>query len=388
MEQGRRAKHGTIVALQLARAEMVAHLHRSAYLGLMLSVTIAAWLFLAAMASAFLTPDGAQSTDSGVRVANARSAQKMLPLRYADRLSAIPGVRDITYLDLSMIECPDGTTVTINALGGNGSERSAHEDGYSDSDIARWKSDPLGVLIGAGTARHCGWKTGMGVSPPDAFNQRQVPMHVAGIATGNSNDDDTSAIAHFEYINRSSHFAGRDQVIRFTVTAHDAKAQEALAARIEAEFAHDDPPVTAYPDTVSENARARFGRVQCLLALVMGALFLCCTLAVASVMAHAAAERRPQLAVLRVLGFPRRTLLLGFALELATVITVGVLFGTLIGWIALSYMPAALRDLFGMLHFAPWAWRLMPLGLGALFVIALVAPFVVSMRVRPTDANR
>jgi len=388
MDQGCRLWHGAIVAPHLACAEISANPRRVVYLGITLMATVGAWLILAAMASAFLTQDASQSADTGVRVANARSAQQMLPLRYAERLSAISGVRDITYLDLSMIECPDGTTVTINALGGSGSERAAHEDGYSSVDIDRWKADPLGVLIGAGTAHHCGWTAGTGVSPTDAFNQQPVPMHVVGIAAGNSNDDDTSAIAHFEYFNRSSHFAGKDRVIRFTVTAQDAKTQEALAARIEAEFVHDDPPVTAYPDTTAENARARFGKVQYLLIMVMIALFACCALALTSVMAHVATERRPQLAVLRVLGFPRRVLLLSFALELAAVMAIGTLLGAFAGWIALNSLPESLRGLFGVLHPAPWAWRLMPLWLGVLLVIALIAPSIVSMRVRPTDAHR
>lgn len=389
MARGDHHRHGTLAALQLARADLLAHPRRIAYLGITLAATVAAWLILATMANAFLPADSAQATDAGVEVANARSAQQMLPLRYAQRIAALAGVRDLVWLDLTLVSCADGSTITINAIDGSGSTRAARADGFAAEDVARWQGDPLGVLVDADVARDCGWQLGMGVSPLDTLSQQPLPLHVSGIAApAGEGAKSGTALAHHAYINRNSRIAGKAHVIRFNVSAQDANAQEALAARIEAEFAHDDPPVTAYPDTVADNARARFGKVQSLLMLVAVALFIGCALALASVMAHAVAQRRPQLALLRVLGFPRRALLLGFALELTVVVLIGALLGTFTGRLALGFMPDTLRVMFNLSQPANWAWRPLSLAMLGLLAIALVAPTLITLRVRPTDTQR
>jgi hypothetical protein len=361
---------------------------RVGYLTITLAVTVAAWLVLAALASPFIDTTANATSDSGITVRNARSSQQMLPIRYAQRITAISGVRDIVYRDLKLVSCPDGSTVTINAIGGSGADRVARANGYSVESVVRWQDDPLGLLVSAAAADNCGWKTGAGISPPDEIKQSALPMHISGVAVKVAKQGDTSALAHYPYINRDSYVAGENNAISFSVSAKDPNQQETLAARIESEFTHDDPPVAAYPDTLSENARARFGKVQYLIVLVIGALLLCCALTLSSIMAHAAAERRPHFALLRVLGFGRRTLLLGFFMETLAIMLAGVALGALLGWSARNFIADQLRDMFGFLDLAPWAWRLMPLWLCALLVVSLVPPCLIAWRTRTTDFQK
>ncbi len=75
---------------------------RATYMALTISVTVAAWLALAAVASPFLELDSSAASDKGVTVRNARSPQQMLPLRYAANLASLSDVHDVVYNDLAL----------------------------------------------------------------------------------------------------------------------------------------------------------------------------------------------------------------------------------------------------------------------------------------------
>lgn len=356
---------------------------RTGYLLLTVAVMVGAWLLLAALASPFLRAGGDSGSDSLV-VNNARNKSTPLPVKYADRIAAIPGVAAVNYTDLQMLVCA-GSTVTVNAVGGPIDANELTKDGHDGQAVARWRDDPIGLLVSQSAADACGWQVGQGIEPLDVRGQ-SLRFHVSGIAS--VKDDDPRAKAHYDYVNRQhSLVAGEGRVLLFSVEALDPGDNHALAARIDAEFAQDDPPVTAYPDTAREDARARFGRVQYLVAMVMGALFLSCVLVLASVMAFAAVERRPQLGILRVLGFPRRVLVLGFVLEVIGIVVAGALLGIAFGEIALHYLPGWLQGSFLRVAPAPWAYRLLPLWLGVLALVTLVQPCLVALRAHPLDCR-
>ncbi len=359
---------------------------RIAYLVLTIATTLIAWLALSAMASPFIAVDESAAVDSGITVRNARSSQQMLPLRYAARISAIAGVGEITYGDLSLVSCAGGATVTVNAFGGSGVIRFLQARGFASDAVNRWQNDRLGLLVGKQTAADCGWQEGVGITPLDLLGSQPLQLHVSGIAAEGASWD-SGAVAHYDFINHGKSLAGPEQVLSIDVTAKNPHDQEALAARIEAEFVHADPPLTAYPDSVAENVRSRMGKVQYLLALVMGAVFCCCGLVLASVFAHVAAERRAQLAVLRVLGFSRRILLSGFVLECVGIAILGAAVGLALSWPVLRFLPHWLHGLFGTLAPAPWAWGLIPVWLSLLLLTALAMPASIVLRVQPTDCQ-
>lgn len=371
---------GIQAIFMLARAGSPARL---AYLVLTVAVTVAAWFGLAALASPFLAVKHDGDVDR-IRVDNARNARTPLPVKYAQRIAAIPGVASVGYNDLQMVEC-GSRTVTINAIGWANADSATQEKAYDADAFRRWQQDGLGLLVSQSAAKLCGWRVGQGIEPPDIRGQ-PLTFHVAGIAT--VGDEDPSALAHYDYINNQHPLiAGRGNVLMFFVDAKDAADNQALAARIETAFALDDPPVTAYPDTAREDARARLGKVQYLVALVMGAVFLSCLLVLASVMAHTAVERRDKLGMLRVLGFPRRVLAAGYVLEVLGIVALGAAIGIVSGQIVLHYLPELLRGQLLRVEPAPWAWSLLPAWLGLLAALSLLQPCALALRARPLDCR-
>lgn len=373
---------GARTALLLARGGPLA---RVMYLCLTVAVTVAAWFALAAIASPFIAVRGSGTSDA-VRVDNARSQRQPLPLKYAARIESVPGVAAVKYLDLQLVQC-GSDTVTVNAVGGSVIiDTDSFDDEYDAASIERWQQDPLGMLVSRAAAEKCNWRVGQGIEPLDLRAGKPMPLNISGI--GLSTSTSLNATAHYEYINNEhSLAAGKGYVLMFYASAADPADNQAMAARIDAEFAHDDPPVSAYPDAVRENARSRIGNVQYLVMLVMGALFLSCLLVLASVMAHAATERRAKLGMLRVLGFPRRVLAGGYALEVLGIVVFGALLGMALGQVALHFLPGLLKGNFLRVAPAPWAWTLLPVWLTLLAALSLLQPCLLVWRSRPIDCR-
>lgn len=358
---------------------------RFGYLMLSVAAMVAAWLVLAALASPFLQIGQTADANDSLRVVNARNKNTPLPLKYAERLATVDGVASVHYADLQMLLCGD-STVTVNAVGGTTTDAASFKQaGYTANAVKRWQADPIGVLVSRSAAQQCGWQVGQGVDPLDVQGQ---PIPIRIIAIADVDDDDSSVIAHYDYINQQhSLVAGAGRVLSFSVQAQNPKNNQSVAERIDATFAHDDPPLTAYPDTAREDARSRFGKVQYLVVLVMGAIFLSCALVLSSVMTFAAIERRPQLGVLRVLGFPRRWLAFAFVLEVMAILAVGALMGIALGELALHYLPAWLQGSVLRVSPAVWAYQLLPVGLVVLALITLVRPCLVALRAHPLDCR-
>lgn len=368
---------------------------RCALLLATLAVAVGAWLGLAALAAPFANA-GASSPGTGVQVANARGsagAVAAIPQRYAAQIARLPDARDVRWLDALPVSCGSTTTATLNAVGGPGADRYLDGDGIAPAVLARWNADPLGILVGARLARECGWHAGMVVSPHDPLlANRTVEIHISGVYHSRNGVHNGVAVAHYAYVNRIGSLAGRDQVLFIFAFPVRARGGNALAARIEALFAHADPPVIANTDAAAQSALGKFGRIQDVLALVMLAVACCALLVLVSVLAHAAAQRRREMAVMQVLGFPRGWLFVSFALEGLIVVALGCAAGIGLGLGALgalrSASPGFATLLLGGFRPPAWAWWWLPAWLAVLAALALASPALTIARLRPTDCRQ
>lgn len=371
-----------LTASRLALAHAGAHPGRLVYLVLTLAVTVVAWLGLAALASPFVHADIPDA--GGVAVFNTREGNT-LPLRYAARIVALQETTDVTYMNFVPVVCRAPTVAaTLNGYGGPGTHRALVEAGVDEVAMMAWNADPLGILVGSALAANCGWKAGMGIQPLDVSG-RPVEIHIVGVFHSTQPYADQIAFAHYEYINRLREGPLRDQVNAIIVNASNPRDSSLLAARIEATFVHDDPPVRAVTSTMADNALSRFGHVQVLLAWVMSAVFASTLLMLVSVLAHAAAQRRAIMAVLQVLGFRRRLLFGSFLLECVAMIAAGAAVGLVIGKIVLRALAPKIAPLLGRFEAPPWAYHYLPLWLLVLLVASLVLPAMIVARTRPID---
>lgn len=357
---------------------------RITYLTLTLTITVAAWLVLSAMAEPFVDSGTSSSAHAGVTATNGSQTRAPLPLRYTRRILAVRGARNVAWFTLMLVSCGHSTQVTLNAWGGPGaaSRISTSQRPVSPIAIHRWNADPLGILISTKTAADCGWRSGDAVQPPVALGTRPVLLHISGVFRG-SND---VAIAHYDYINRIGSPFGKDTVLKYVASGGSARNDELLAARIEAEFAHDFPTVNATTNATVQNAWARFGKVQQLVAFVMTGILLCAASVLVSVLAHTASQRRPKLALLQVLGFRRGLLFGALVLEVLLILIAGALIGIGLGNLAVHLVaPTKTGLVLGGFVIPIWAYAWMPVWLFGLLAVALLWPAAVIARVRPAD---
>lgn len=353
---------------------------QAVYLVITLAITTAAWLCLAALADPYL--GGTGSGGIGMTIRNGSQNSGSLPLHYARRIEAIPGARDVFWYGLQPVNCTTATMVALNALGGPGTDgRLAKKQKIPAAILQRWNADPLAAFISDATASKCGWRVGQGVEPPSVMNGKHIALHIIGTFPGSH----PVGIVHYDYINRAAPgLQGKNNVVTFFASASDPRKDEALAARIEAAFAHDFPTVNVTTNATEQNAWARFGKVQQLLALVMAAILLCAASVLVSVLAHASAQRKPRFALLQVLGFRRNTLFSAFTLELLATVVLGALLGLGLAKLVAHELASTF---FGFLtHGVPmWAWWGLPAWLAVLGAAALAWPAGLIAQVRPAD---
>ncbi len=360
---------------------------QAAYLILTLAITTAAWLTLAALATPVVSNTGSESF--GITIRNGSQNSGSLPLSYARRIEAIRSARDVFWYGIQAVKCTAATTVPLYAFGGPGTDSPLTKHKLPATTIQRWNADPLAVVISDAVVAKCGWRPGQGVEPPsivldsagNAASGTLIALHVIGTFPAAF----PQGLAHYDYINRvAPGLQGKNNVVTYFASAGDPRDDEVLAARIEAEFAHDFPAVNATTNATEQNAWARFGKVEQLLAFVMAALLLCAASVLVSVLAHAAAQRKSRFALLQVLGFRRPALFGAFALELLATVMVGALLGIALARLAAHELAATF---FGFLAngFPTWAWWGLPVWLAVLVAAALAWPAGLIARVRPAD---
>lgn len=363
----------------LAADNLRASRGQAAHLIITIAITTVAWLTLAALGSPYVRTNSI----AGITIRNG-SQSGALPLAYARRIEAIRGARNVSWWGVQPVKCTAATLVPLYALGGPGVDTNLARRKVPAATIQRWNADPLAVAISDDAASKCAWRVGQGVDPPSGMdgNGRQIALHIVGTFPGPS----PSGLVHYDYINRAAPgLQGKDKVVTYFASTDDPRDNEVLAARIEAAFAHDFPALNATTNATVQNAWSRFGKVQQLLAFVMAAILLCAASVLVSVLAHAAAQRKPKFALLQVLGFQRATLFGAFTLELLVTAALGALLGLGLERLVTRLGPATIWLFSKGVHVPAWAWWGLPVWLAALVAIALAWPAGLIARVRPAD---
>lgn len=372
----------------LAADNLRASRGQAAYLIITLAITTAAWLCLAAVGAPYQA--GTASKGFGITISNGSQNSGELPLHYSNRIEAIRGARDVYWYGIQPVKCASATMVALYAFGGPGMDKPLVKHKVPAAMMQRWNADPLGAVISDAAASKCGWQPGQGVDPPTvAFdnagsprNGKPLALHIIGTFPAPF----PQGLVHYDYTNRTAPgMQGKNKVVTFFASATDPRDDEALAARIEAAFAHDFPAVNATTDATEQNAWARFGKVQQLLAFVMIAILLCAASVLVSALAHAAAQRKSRFALLQVLGFLRAALFGAFALELLATVLLGALLGVGLEKLLARLAPTAIGFLSGGVHVPAWAWWGLPVWLAILVAVALAWPAGLIAKVRPAD---
>jgi len=313
------------------------------HLTITLATGVLAWFVL----STFISPDLLSNSTlikSELALANGRAQNVEFPVHYIPRIQQISGIDNMYWFTAAAFFCADGSRTTVTVTGWDGNyDNQLRELGVSEPDLTTWHDTENGVLVGADISRQCGLTRGLTISPDNIFGNGQLPLYVVAVLPDQGKRNNRVA-AHYNYVNRfmAGNLGGprRDTVFRAIVNVTDPSRLDEVALAIEQEFQSDDPPLEATVLGDVSSLLSRYGQVQALLLLVMGALALCVLMTFIAITAHLVAQRRNSMAILQTLGFSGRIQFFGLMLELIAVLVIGVALGVASGYGVLTLLKA------------------------------------------------
>ena len=321
--------------LALAYCYLRAHLLRTSYLVCALIVAFIGYALLAALTSPFLTPK--VQKDNGISIT---AAYGLLPTRYAKPILHMPGIEAVAYGTVLAIPCREGVTASLNGIGTRGTSvlKLLGIEHLAPTQAQKWLKDWRGLLVGRALAKRCGWNKGVLLQLKTPEGQ-EFSVQIDGLYhNGKQPLLDQVAIAHYRYLDSLQPKAQQGTVMWMSAKAADPREAQRLAVTIDAHFSRSSPPTKSSVNATSQGALAQYGNVLRIVEFVMAAVFACALLVTVNVAAYAAAERRTQFALLRVLGFSRRWIVLLAAMELLYVATVGCGLGLAVGLALLHWV--------------------------------------------------
>jgi putative ABC transport system permease protein len=362
----------------------------------LLSILIAFLLFglLRALTAAF---------DGGVEMAgedrlvtiNKVTLIQPLPYSYLQKVRALDGVSKVTM---------------ANWFGGYYQEKKnqfqqfpvdaeAYFDIYSDlfelpkEQMAAWKANRVGVVIGKAIAEKFKWKIGDRVPLIGMFPQKNGSTTwefvIEGIYVGKTKTADNSImLMHYDYFDKAR-LVEEGTIGWMIIKVKDPKQSAQVAAQVDALFANSFAETKS--DSEKEFAKSfakQFGDIGLITTLILGAVFFTMLLVVGNTMAQSFRERIPELAVLKTLGFSHIAVMLLVLAESLVVAVVGGFLGLITAkFILMSLAETLAASLPGMIMTTRVYALGMLLALGLGFITGAV-PAIQGLRLNIVSAMR
>ena len=287
-----------------------------------------------------------------------------LPMAYLAKLEDVPGVQRVCPFDFLLGFYHDNrpeNQVPIQSAPADAFLEVYMEAKIPADQVAAWKADPTGCVIGPILAKQHGWKIGDHIVLKAPVPGGVIETTVRAIMTYKL---DNGLYVHRKYFENVTGDAGH--VGMYWILAKTRPDVAKVTAEIERRLENAPVPIRAMSEKQWQLMfMDMLGNVQALLGRIGLATAFTLFLITSNTLAMSARERRGEAALLRVLGFPRRTVLRLLVLE-------GAFFGAAGAVLAVGFMNLFARIIEKALIETQWA------GIGALLnadatMVAVVA---------------
>jgi putative ABC transport system permease protein len=239
-------------------------------------------------------------------VSQKTAVNQPMPLAYRDRLAEVPGVAAVTYLAAfrGLYQDPRNAFPQLAVDADTWFEMYRDLWVVPEDQLARWKGNRTGALIGQELADRFGWKIGDRIPLRSTSSPRPGggawEFTVDGIY-GRAGDD--LMFFHFAYLNETRTL-GRDLVDSYRVRVTDPARANEVAQQIDASFANSAFETTTSTESAFVRAIAeQVGDVGAIIIAIMGPVLFTIILVCGNSMAQSIRERTNELAVLKTVGF-------------------------------------------------------------------------------------
>lgn len=176
-----------------------------------------------------------------------------LPKRYFEDVRQVPGVKQATFINWFGAKHP---TRDREFFANMAVDPDTFFDVYDDmvvppAELAAWKADRQGAIIGKALAKQFGWKVGDEVTLTGSIYPGDWKFHISGIYTAARRSvDQAQFLFHWDYMNESLPPGRKDQIGWITTRIADASQGASVGAAIDKAFEDRETQV----QTMSERA--------------------------------------------------------------------------------------------------------------------------------------
>ncbi len=269
-----------------------------------------------------------------LRTSGASSSAQFMPISIAAKIAAVSGVRNVIYATATPAAFQnDPRHFLLQAVSQSGFLETFPELSVTQPARALWSTQKTALVAGPDLVARFGWQVGQEVALQTNVLNRDGSGAWSFQLIGTYTSADPKipgdlAFVRYDYVN-DSRVMDKDQAIAFISTLQDPAQASEVAGRIDLQFATSNPKVVTSPENESAQRQlAEFGDFASLIAMVAVGVFAS-MLVLASIVWHERATMRLRdFALLKVLGFPRRTVVMIVGLEILLVTLAAAGMGT------------------------------------------------------------
>lgn len=279
---------------------------------------------------AFYIQQGAPSSALRIMTRHRVSLTFMLPAYYVEKVRAIPGVDAVTTLDWVGGRYKDDKPANFFAQFATDPDTifTVFTDWKIDPHQKRvWQQDRSGAAVSANLARQHDWKIGDRLYLQKNIFPVDLDLRIDAIYEPSSGWD--AVLVHRKYLTEGVTFLkGKAGIIATRVDS--AEDVSRVSSQIDATFRNAPAPTRSEGERAFQlSFLAALGNIKAFILSISSAVVFTILLVSGNTMAMSIRERTREVAVLKTLGFTRRTILGLFIFEGITLAVAGGLLGTL-----------------------------------------------------------
>ncbi|HEY1800723.1 MAG TPA: FtsX-like permease family protein [Terriglobales bacterium] len=285
-----------------------------------------------------------------------------MPAFYRQKIRAVHGVAAVVPLNWFGGVYKDDKSGNFFAQFGTDPDEffDVYKDFKIDPDqLAAWKRDRAGAIVDENLAKKYGWKVGQRVVIVGQIFPVNLELNIRGIFSAPQNTQ--SLYFNEKYVEEAVSYM-KDQHGMYAILADNPGDVSSISSTIDGMFRNSPQPTKTEDEKGFQRGFiAMLGNVKAFLLSISLAVVFTILLVSANTMAMSIRERTREVAVLKTLGFTRRSILGLFIGEAVTLALVGGIFGSVLAFLlghgastAMGGFGDALKVKLGTMVFA-WA---------------------------------
>jgi putative ABC transport system permease protein len=359
-----------------------------------MSVLVAFLLYALLSAIGYAFTSGANLADAErLVVIDKISLINPLPVSYGSRIATTPGVESVTHASWFGGYYQDPR----NQMPQFPVEPREYFEMYPElkippEQLEAWANNRIGLVAGEELVAQFGWNIGdriplQGTIWTKADGGRTWEFDLEGVfSTDDPRGGTGYMLFHYDYFEEARAF-GKGTVGWYILRIAGGANPVEVANAVDTQFANSpNETKTSTEQAFVESFTKQFGNIALIVTLILGAVFFTLLLVSGNTMAQSVRERISELAVLKTLGFPDRSVLAIVLSESILIMLIGGLLGLGIGWVVVQGLASTLGAYLPGLFLSPQA-ALAALGLiVAAGAAAGIFPALKAMRLSIVDA--